>query len=235
MATFSELQERVLSRVIDAPDFIQTEVPFLINEAIRSLQRRHNFKVMEAQSGPNVTTLGSQTLVTITNWKEARGLPFRIENLGGVREMTYTPNRAQASRLFSLDPDIDIGEPSLLLETETVDEDDSRTFQVFPFPDGFSDYEDGEYRIYIPYWKYLPNLSANDDSNWFTNNAVEYILAAATSRGFELSWDEARAQVWEDKAIMWANEVIMEDKKKRISMANTMPYYTGARSIRIGA
>ena len=74
--------------------------------------------------------------------------------------------------------------------------------EVYPYPDGASDWPDGNYRIQIPYWGYVPDLKANGDANWFTKDGpgAEYIIAAASMMCFEMDWDEARATFWRTKA-----------------------------------
>src|ERR1700730_7807184 len=47
--TYTELQTRVQTRIIDLPAAVQAEVPQLVNEAMYELQSRHNFKCMEAE------------------------------------------------------------------------------------------------------------------------------------------------------------------------------------------
>src|SRR5690606_23628102 len=82
MATFSELQTRVQRRVIDLPAAVQAEVPTLINEAMKQLQRRHNFKVMEKVAS-FTTVAGTQVLGAVpSDWKEWRDFPFYTEELG---------------------------------------------------------------------------------------------------------------------------------------------------------
>ena len=235
MANHQEIFTRVQSRLIDTPASIQGEITLLINEAMRALQRDHNFKVMEAISGPHSTTVNTRTLTNLpADWKEARSFPFVVHNLGGVTEISWAPNRLQASKQFSTDEDVDIGAPELLLEAEPSDEAGTAAVEVFPFADGFSDYDNGEYRIYIPYYKYLTALVDPADTNWFTVNFPEYLIAKATSEGFMMAWDEERAALWESKANAKLNEAKLLDKKSRIRKITAMPYYTGARSTRTG-
>ena len=50
MATFLELMTEVRGNIIDLPTFVTNNVPSYVNRAIRELQNKHNFKVMEADS-----------------------------------------------------------------------------------------------------------------------------------------------------------------------------------------
>ena len=50
MATYGAIQTRVQQIIIDLPSSVTAQVPTLVKEAVRSLQVKHNFKVMEALS-----------------------------------------------------------------------------------------------------------------------------------------------------------------------------------------
>ena len=90
-------------------------------------------------------------------------------------------------------------------------------FEVFPLPDGQSLYANGQYRIVVPYWKYLTALSASSDTNWFTANAEQWIVWKTASEAFFLDWDEERATFWAQKAAGARKEVIDLDKKYRLA------------------
>ena len=223
--TYSTLQTRVLRRVIDAPAAVQAEVGSLINDAIRSLQRERHFKVMEATTGLLTTTVGARTLSTAavpSNFKEYRGKPYYQSYLGQTYDMVVVQQRQAAHDLFGIDVDRDIGYPILLLDAEPSTVAGARNWEVFPYPDGNSDWSDGEYRVVVPYWKWLPVLSAGGDSNWFTDNADDFIIYKATSAAFALDWDEARSSYWEGEANKLKGEIIKRDKLLRLSSFDTL-------------
>lgn len=233
MATYGQLQADVQTNVIDTPSSVVGSVPQFINEAMKTLQRAHNFKVMEAITSLT-TTLGARTLTLPSNFKEAREQPYVQRFEGDSYKLFWLPDRTEGVRLFGNSAEIDTGEPTMLLDAEPSDELGTRIWEVFPYPDGFSDYDDGEYRIVVPYWKFLNVLSASGDQNWFTINADEYLRRKATSMAFHMNWDEERGTYWETLAKEKFQEAINTDKKLRLAMVGSLPYYTGARGPHTG-
>ncbi len=228
MATFGSLQTRVQTRVIDLPTAVLTEVPDLINDAMRRIQERHNFKVMETLLGPSLTTAASTVLVAVpANFKELRNHPYEIRNTGSVHKLITAANRTEALAEYHNDPAKDIGAPQVLIEGEPSDDAGTRNFEVYPFPDGASDYSDGEYRVFIPYWRYVTALSSAADTNWFTVNAELYLLADATAAAFMLDWDEERSLFWTDKANKRFNDTLNLDKRFRLAGVDTMVIHKG--------
>lgn len=225
MATFAELQTQVQRRVIDLPSAVQQEVPSLINKAIRSLQNGHNFKVMEKTV--SFTTVAGQRLLgsVPADWKEINGFPFSVPDLGRVRQMTLAANDQGPNTAWDKD---DEGYPLVLWIGDTTDDDGTYKFEVWPLPDGLSDYTDGEYRITIPYYRFLPALSDGGNTNWFTANGEEFIVAQATSDAFSLDWDEQRMAVWAQLAAGKKAEVVKLDKLQRLAGVGTLvPHYQG--------
>lgn len=223
MATFAEIKTRVERRVIDLPTSVQNEVGTLVNEALRTIQTRHNFKVMEAESGPTVTTEDSHTLLAVpSDFKEYRKKPYVLRDDGDSYPIQVLHSRGTVIRLFGDEANRDEGEPLVLLDAEPSDEAGTRNWEVWPYPDGNSDYSDGEYRVVVPYWKYLAALSADSDTNWFTVNAEEWLVNRATSEAFFLDWDEQRGTVWAERANAEFQKVVMRDKHFRMSGVDTL-------------
>lgn len=224
MASYSDIQTRIQRRVIDLPSAVTAEVPTLINEAMKRIQRRHNFKVMEAETAVLTTTIATRTLSTAavpSDFKEYRGSPYLTTNTGRFIELLTAANKNAVQREFSVsDPD-DIGQPRVLLDGLPSDDDNTRNWAIYPYPDGQSDWSDGEYRVTIPYWKYVPALAADADSNWFTVEAEEYLIQEATSRAFGLDWDEERMAVYAQQAAVEEKDVKNTDKKMRLAGVNT--------------
>lgn len=220
--TFGELQDEVNLSVIDTPTAIQTMVPTLIKRAVRKLQQRHNFMVMKATAS-FTTVVGARTLTRPTDWKEARGKPYVFEeDAGRPRDMFWGLDAdLQAKHGVSLT--LDIGMPRGLSE-----DDENAQLKIYPAPDGTSLYDDGEYRIYVPYWKFLPALSAASDTNWFTENADEYIVYQATADAFALNEDEDRADYWRKRAATEREDLINADKRRGAATVDVLVYHTGA-------
>lgn len=199
VGTYTELQSRVQTRVIDLPPNVLGEVPQLVNEALFELQTRHNFKCMEEdlyaytqvnnrflQNGAPANPIqpglfnwpGQGT--SITNFSLNMGLPGGFKEFQTSSSPTFVRYQDGSLRFIEIAPDRrsiygtftegDSAYPSvILLEPPSTNQNDS-TFAVYPLPDGLSDWPDGEYRIQIPCFQYFPNLVQNTDSNWLTLN-----------------------------------------------------------------
>jgi hypothetical protein len=171
------------------------------------------------------TTTNSHTLVgnagaLPSDFKEFRGKPFYVEFLGSSRPMDLLWSRQSAIGRWSDQVAVDIGDPHSLVVDETL--------EVWPLPDGSSDYADGQYRITLPYWRYLPTLVNTSDTNWFTLNTPQYIINWAVWQGFKIDWDEARAQFWQTETEREALRAILTGKKQFLSADDTLVPYQGA-------
>ncbi len=224
MATFLEIQTRVNRRVIDLPAAVTAEVPTLVNEASKRLQRRHNFKCMEAATAVLTTTVNTRTLSTVAvpaDFKEFRGSPYLTDNSGRFIEVLTAANKNAVQREFSVDDPFDVGEPRVLLDGLPSDELNTRNWAIYPFADGLSDWSDGEYRITIPYWQYFAVLVNDADTNWFTIEAEEYLVNQAASIAFGLDWDEQRMAIYAQLAATEERDVKSTDKKFRLAGVDT--------------
>lgn len=198
MPTFATLKTRVQARLIDVTPTITTEIGELVNTAVHNAQVLYNYKIMRAETALTTTEadhrLPASSTSIPTDWKESRADPYlRMGEAGidGTKRIDWAASEEEMVKLFSKDDPNDKGQPAFIYEKF---EDD--IFEVYPVPDGQSQWTDGEYRLVIPYWKFLAELSADGDENWFTTNMAEYIKAEATARGFLLNWDEERASVY---------------------------------------
>lgn len=223
MPTFAELRANTLLLVIDTPTAVQQLVGSFVNSAIKRLQRRHNFKVMEASTTYTTTTLVRELGIRPGDWKQPRGKPYFIGELDGFAEIEYTASLGQALAYYGDNPDFDYGPPSAIFE-----DDATSSLLVFPYPDGLSTNSDGEYRVTVPYWRYLAPLSSDSDTNWFSENAEDYIQYRAASEAFFANEDEDRAAVWARRAEDEMRNIINTDKYRRAAEATTLVPYTGA-------
>lgn len=231
MAAYSDLQNRVKLYLIDTPTAIQSEVPLLVNEAITKLQAKHNFQVMKA-SVSFTTTAATRVLGAVpANFKELRERPYYTEELGMTRWVNFAPNEAAANAYRATN---DEGAPEFILEG-LQNEMGVGNWEIYPLSDTNSDYTDGEYRITVPYWKYVAPLSNPADQNWFTNfdPCIQWIICTAVSKGFYINEDEGRAQTWELMATKEWNDVLLIDKRKALAGFDTLVPYPGARSPRV--
>jgi len=222
MATFTDIQNRVTTAVIDLPAAVNSAVPNLINAAMRKLQSRHNFKVMETLTASLLTTIAVRTLAAVpTNFKEIRGTSYMLRDDGSTRDLIYAANREAILDAFPSNDPNDKGEPQAILDAEPNDAN-VRNFEVWPFPDGLSDFTGGEYRIVIPYWRFVAALAAGTDTNWFTVNAEDYLVYKATADAFALDWDEEHEAIWLAKSNNEFNDTKMQDKRFRLAGVRTL-------------
>jgi len=229
VTTFGTICSRVRRNIIDLPASVTDAVPTLVNQAIRSLQQQHNFQVMEAKQ-LFVTTKHSRVLgPKPADFKEFRHRPYIITAMGHAFELGIAPDVLSAEREWGseqggeVDPAMIDGEPRVLAMSEPSDDLGTCNLLVYPLPDGGADYADREYRIVVPYWRYLPELDSDTAENWFTRFAELYIEYEATSQGFFLDWDEERGTMWKQKAAEQFRYVKNEDKRARLSQTDSVP------------
>lgn len=221
MATFAEIKTEVNLLLIDTPAAIQTLVPRFVNRAIRGLQKRHNFHVMKASVSYSTVAEARLLGATPDDWKQARDKAYITTSRGSVIELTTVAEEIEALAATGANPDFDYGQPRFIRLGETQ-------FEVYPFPDGMSDYDDGEYRVTVPYWKYLPDLTGDGATNWFTINAEEAVIWSAVSDGFYANEDEGRAQIWQSRAFEARRQVLNTEKYRQMSDTQTLVPHFGA-------
>lgn len=226
MTTFLDIRNDVQALVIDLPPAVLSAVPRLVNEAIRSMQRKYNFRAMEA-STPFTTASGVLALGTIANFKEYRDKgPYTLRKYARARKL-----------LTTLDTDVDQAvlsdillpkEPEFLVNT--VDQSTGVwSFSIAPYPDLLSDWDDGNYRIVVPSYNYTSTLVNDGDTNWFTNNANDYITYKATGEAFGRDWDYDSMALWLQRAQEKLDEIKKADKTNRLSSVDTLvPMWRGA-------
>jgi len=230
MATFLELQTEVRTAIIDLPTAVSNLVPTFVKRAVRSLQTDYNFRVMRAL-GSFVSTEGVRILgARPADWKEARGRPYRLGFNGSTSRVNWASSRAEVFASIAAQA---VGIPRFILEAEETEAGVSN-FELYPLADGNSDFGDGEYRIYVPYWKYLADLAADGSTNWFTVNAEEFIIHTASGYGFQYDWDENRMAVWRQTGEAFRRQVIKRDKLAVLSEVETLvPHWAGANEPKI--
>ena len=228
MVTFSQLQADVRANVIDLPTEVTNRVPRLINKAIRKLERKHNFKVMEALAS-GTTAASTRALMAVpADFKELRGNKawYVTEDQGNLQRIRIIKSKEALIPIAI--SELAVGVPKVVLEGVPSSGLSVRNFEVYPLSDGLSDYGDGQYRVRIPYYKYLADLSADGDTNWFTENAEDWIINQATSEGFAMDWDEQRMTFWAQRAATEYNDVVKADKMQYLAGIETLvPHFEG--------
>lgn len=223
MATFIQIQARVQKWLRDLPADTVAEIPALINEAQRELQRPHNFRIMEA-SVQFTTVTAANTLGTIADFKSPRQRPYWTDNDGTKHPMQW---QASLDQLIQHYNDADTGQPRFVFWT-SLDNSDVTTVEVHPKSDSLSQWADLEYRVTVPYWKWLPALVADSDTNWFTINADKYLRLHATGWATLLNIDEGRGGVYLKAADNELQRLISNDKMARVTQPEAFSYSVGA-------
>lgn len=223
MATFLTIQQRVQTWLRDLPADTIAEIPALLNEAQRELQRQYNFRVMQA-SVQFTTVAAANTLGTVSDFKEARRRPFWTDNDSSTHPMKWQPSLDYLIQRYD---DDSVGAPKFVFWS-AVDASNVATFQVYPKSDSLSLWPGGEYRVTIPYWKLIPPLSGAGDTNWFTNNADKYLRLHAIGWATLLNIDEARGATYLRAADVEAQRLIAADKLAVVQQPEDFPYSENA-------
>jgi hypothetical protein len=202
MATFLDLQTQVKDLLVDLPLSVKEYVKTLIREAIKDLQIRHNYRVMRAAFVVS-TTINNHVVGNLPgDWKQPRRNPWYTTAVGDEREIAWIGNEEdELFRRYAATDVITKGAPAHLF-ARTVGSDGTLQLEVYPLPDGLSDWTDesssfpvGEYNLYVPYYRYMANLELDTDANWFTVHASRAVVSQAAAQGFLKNWDEQRAAV----------------------------------------
>lgn len=226
---FAQIVSNVENYLLDLPDETQAAIPDWINEAVRDAERRFNWKHMEAQTEA-VTVAGERFLLTEPlRYKESRGDPYILHEDGDREPIQWAPSLQDMllqTPQSSTDATLGAGKPSFLLAV--YDEYDlDFELEVYPLSDGESQYSDGEYRLYVPYWRYTaegPDLA----TNWFSQNLPYYVIFKAAAMGFEFNRDEQRAQYFETRAEKQFKKGSGQQKRARLQGTPTMSISLGA-------
>lgn len=210
MATFGDIKSAVSSQVVDQPAGFTTELPKWINSAVRDAQRAYNFRFASGTLAATTTAATRLLVAKPSTWKESRDFPWRTSYAGLTTPLGWLAAESQAIVQYDDDPD-QVGPPEQLLEG--VDD-----LFVYPYSDGESDYSDGEYRISIPYWAYLPELSGDAATNWFTLNAERYLAYYASA--LAMIWigavDPGQIQALFTLARAQIDGLVRADKRSRL-------------------
>lgn len=226
--TFLDIKNQVLANVIDLPPAVSAAVPGLINTAIRSAERRYNFKYMEKKqlfiTSPYVQALSP----SIARFKEYRDRgPYLTQQYAPARRIFTANDSGDIDQVVTMNTTLPGDMPRWM--TNTVDDSGNFIFSVWPFPDNLSDWSDGNYRVNIPYNVYSPTFAADADTNWLINFADDYIAFRATAEAFMKDWDYNSLALWKQQDQDKFNEVKQADKKLRLSGIDTWtPHWEGA-------
>lgn len=224
---FIDIKNEVIANVIDLPPAVSAAVPKLINQAIRSAERRYNFKYMEGNTQFITTPLVS-TLGTILRFKEFRDRgPYVFQQFAPARQMKIGVSAGEVAQAWTLNTALPGDMPRWF--RYSLDLSNTATILVDPFPDALSDWGDGNYRINVPHYVYSPTFASDADTSWLINNADDYIVFRATAEAFMKDWDYNSLALWKQQDEMKFTEVKQTDKKQRLAGLDTwVPHWEGA-------
>lgn len=195
MPDFSALKTRVKDYLIDVPTKTNALVGDWINLAVREAEERFNFKHMKSIT-TLTTTEGTSNLSNpiIARFKSFKEPAFSIldDEFNTMRELGMMVSSSDVFRRFGSD---ETGAPEYISFEHNPDR-----IVVYPIPDGESDYSDGEYRIFIEFWRYSAPLVNNSDTNWFTDNAEWYVTFRAVAEGMLFNRDHGEAEIYFGRA-----------------------------------
>jgi hypothetical protein len=210
------IKTEVQSWLLDMPAGASSRIQGWVNEAIRDATDRYNFRCMQDEELPITVNQQRELFTKPSNWKEHRGEPYIFHQDGTTTPISWAQSEAQMVRTYAIQlPDegnttpADEGEPRYLLERET-------TVDVFPLPDDEADWDNGNWRLAVPYWKHMTAMSADADTNWFTQNAEYYVIWKALAIGFAWNRDEERAALYETKAERQFQRAKNQDKLSQL-------------------
>ena len=221
----TDLIDDAKAYLIDVPAATDSRVQGWLENAALWLETRHNFRHMEA-SVEYVTTPGQRALNQSpeSDWKEARGEPWLHTDSGGSVLLDWMASEHQARQLYSEDDPDEDGTPRFVLEVQTG------LFEVFPLPDSDSNWNDGNYRVNIPYWSFT-----EDSDNILDNNEFYWmVLFRGVSEGMIFNREEERAELFRQKSEELFRQFVGRDKRSRIPPRPTVAPQLGVYGARTG-
>lgn len=206
----SEMRAQVLSNIIRS-DILDTQIDSWLNDAQRKICRSYNFSFMESEATRNtVASTASYSLPDAgdSNWTDADGgtvKRFKAEiacwlKNGNTRVQLTKRFREQLER-----------EPYLANTASTGTPDEYSISQgkirLFYTPSSVL-------TIDLQYYGFLATLSGDSASNDISSDCPEALIYQATAYAFGWSYEDDRAQYWENKANEKIMELITLDKQR---------------------
>jgi hypothetical protein len=213
MADRDNIADRVAGILIDDnPDAVARIVPE-IQKAQSDLETRsYKFLVQEAVISPTPQcTTGSPELCAVpSDWIEPNGDPFFYQIAPFDQIGFVTPPLSWES---SIEEMLKIYPPALSPSTYSMPsllyiEPILGKIYLSPWPDD-------TYTIWVPYYKRLASLAAGSDSNWWTDNAEDYLAFRAAARVLSFNRDPEYMKY----------EVMAEAEFKRLKRVDKLARY----------
>lgn len=163
---YGEIKTLVQNAIHRSTTKIVSSIPAWINSAMHRLERRNNWRCMEDEDTDTFTS--AQDYITIpTRYKNIKS--FFIE----YNDQWYEPDRRNYRNLIKLFPDDDNLKSTP--EAYAVSKAKGKVL-VRPYPDTDYNYE-------ITWRRYTADLSANSDTNFWTDNHYEILVYGALLEG----------------------------------------------------
>lgn len=213
MPSLSNLEARVKRILVDVPTDTSLDLRTLMQESQAEIEEAHNWRHMHEELTATTSNLTRTLVAKPALWFRALGDPYWYDGDGITTQLKWIGYPDALTRGYNSFWTTDGGTPKHLRETES-------NIEVYPLPDTNSPtgavYSDGDYRIVIPYLKREALLDTDASENWWTTNAVEYMVAATAAEAFIMNRDREEAFVWSAKAREEKRMLIRNDKKSRL-------------------
>ena len=216
------LQTRVNKIIIDDDtDTLDRVVPE-IQKAQREIEDlSYMFVAQEATIGTDPPSIvGDQGLVAVpSNWISPRGQPFRLVGGSGddnldlvLPALEWIGLDSELLKMYPADPGHASarGIPRFL----AYDENESKQIRIYPVPDIV-------YTHRILYWKRLVTLSSGSTTNWWTDNAEDYLVYVSSARVLDFNEQFERSIKYEIRARGEQDRLKKQDKRRRYSRQST--------------
>jgi hypothetical protein len=222
MAVFANIYEKVAGEIIDTSAEIQNRIPGWINQAFRDAEKKPGINLRHMERLTFIDTVAAQRALASgkpSDWKEKRDEPWRLYANGDTGGLEWAPSEAEMRARYPYSNTARTGAPVYILETPDG-------FEVYPFSDGQGDFG-GQYRIAIPYYGMTPLLVGDGETNWWTENAEEFLKHQAAGYGLLFAdWpDRAAAQFAQAKTLL--DDIIRHDKRSKLARRVTIEPKSG--------
>jgi hypothetical protein len=212
-SNITQILEQVRIEVLDLPDEVDGSLLRYVNAAVEQAEKGHNFRHMETTQA-YISTEATRLLASLpARWKEMREPPYWTALNGKRYEFDWGVSESDMVRQYGTSTTLDIGSPQFLLQTETQ-------LQLFPLPDGRSDYVDGDYRITVPYWQY-------SEENWWTINEPWYLIYHTAGSAQLANRDKDQAAIMFQRAGGLLNTRVKLAKRSKVPRRVNMPISKG--------
>lgn len=201
--TFAQLKTLV-GTYLDRSD-LTSVVGDWVNSAIRKIERQENFNGMMNRA---TTTSSVEFLSVPTGFKEV--ISFKVKD---TSNLYYDVEKKDIGDMLLLNQDEQMM-PMYYCYIPSQSE-----FQLRPIPNT-------TYTFDITYYKYSTELSADGDTNWWTNNAWETVLYGALLEAEPYLMNDARLTVWKGLLDDYLNRIRQSEIPERYKLLAVKPSVT---------